>query len=111
MIPPDQFIPLAEKSRAIIQIDQWVITKAIDHLIELRANGLIEIYRNLSINLSANCFADRELIPFIKAKVAEYPFIVKHMTIEITETFFINDIILVKEKVSELKKMGFLIIS
>lgn len=108
-IPPDQFIPLAEKNRTIIQINRWVFNQTIKQLIELRNTGLVHTYRNLSINLSAICLADPELIPFIKLKAAEYPFILNHITLEITETAFIHDISLVREKIFELKRLGFLI--
>lgn len=107
MVPPDHFIPIAEKSKAIIEINRWVIDEAINQLIELRNKALITKYHDISINLSATCLADLELVPYIKTKIDQFPFITKHMTMEITETAFVHDIKLVKKQLSALRNFGF----
>jgi diguanylate cyclase (GGDEF)-like protein len=54
IIPPDRFIPLAEKSDLIIQISDWVIDQAIQFIIDLKQRN----YRCLrvSVNVSAREF-------------------------------------------------------
>lgn len=90
-LTPDEFIPIAEKSRSIIIIGQWAISKAFDDW-EL----LNEKYRNielqLSINISSVQLYHPSFVSELKELISRKKFNPSLLTLEITETHLIEDI-------------------
>ncbi len=84
-IPPDRFVPTAEKTGAIVELTRWVLVKAIDDQAWLRAIGGENV---ISVNVSARALADwafcAEAIERIKQARAS-------LCLEITETAIIED--------------------
>lgn len=58
-VMPNDFIPLAEETGAIVSIGEWVLREACRQAAEWRAVGLGDIH--VAVNLSARQFADRRL--------------------------------------------------
>jgi EAL domain-containing protein (putative c-di-GMP-specific phosphodiesterase class I) len=85
MIPPDQFIGLAEGSGNILALTEWVLARAIVDQEKLLRNG-IEL--PIHINISGLLVADREFrdiaMPLVAAAKGEIGF-------EITETAMMHD--------------------
>ncbi|MBA6391322.1 EAL domain-containing protein [Colwellia sp. BRX10-3] len=86
---PDSFIPIAECSRAIIDIGRWVITQAIYQisLWNLRNSKLLSI----SINLSSIQLADKTLVLFIKSMLEKYHVPAVLVEFELTETALLEN--------------------
>ncbi len=106
-ISPAEFIPLAEKSKAIVKISHWVIKQAVDHLKTLNDEGLIDCYPLYSVNFSPRCIMDNKLIDFLEEQVANFPEVAQHIKIEITETAFINEFERFKKRLDRVKSLGF----
>lgn len=91
MIYPDQFIPIAEKTQLIIEIDRYVIEHALqqisDWIKEGTEPGLI------SINLSAPHFSRPDaLLSFLEEMLEKYQVPEKFLEIEITESMLLQEV-------------------
>lgn len=64
LIPPKEFIPVAEETGLIIPIGEWVLNNACLQLAEWRREGRLPI--GLSVNLSTTQFQNRELSSMVK---------------------------------------------
>ncbi|MBA6224920.1 EAL domain-containing protein [Colwellia sp. MB02u-18] len=100
---PDSFIPIAESSRAIIDIGRWVIAQAIYQIStwNLRNDKALSI----AINLSSVQLADRTLISFIKSIIEKYQVPPALIEFELTETALLDNssqAIAVIESISQL---------
>src|SRR5581483_9625297 len=63
VITPNQFLPVAERSGLIQEIDRWVVRQTVALIAEHKRAG-IDLY--LEANLSGAAFSDRELLPLIQ---------------------------------------------
>ena len=86
LVMPALFIPIAEKSGKILELDRWVINEAVTVLarhLKLRA---------LAINLSGRSLADPSLPRYIQDTLARHGVDPHRLLIEITETSAIGDL-------------------
>jgi len=86
MVMPGLFIPIAEKTGKILELDRWVIREAITTLArhpQLRA---------LAVNLSGRSLADPDLPQYIQHTLAQNQVLPNRLLIEITETIAIGDL-------------------
>ncbi|MFS1441142.1 EAL domain-containing protein [Vibrio sp. 10N.286.46.E10] len=88
VVPPDEFIPIAEQTGLFEQVDRWVIQNAFASFYRLQAQFDHSI--QLSINLSSAGIETTHLADFIKkhAKINHIP--PSLIDFEITETFYSN---------------------
>lgn len=88
LITPGQFIPVAERSGQIIELDRWVLRTALRLLSDLHANGQpVE----LSVNLSAQSLRDERLEGFLLEQIQASGADPRWLTLEITETAAVTD--------------------
>jgi diguanylate cyclase (GGDEF)-like protein len=104
LIPPDQFIPVLERSGLIIELDMYVIEQSI--ITFSRSMDMLPEYFRLNVNVSSIGFASTKFIAHFKALALQYPEIVKHICIEITEESLIGDVDVVKKHIGMLHKLG-----
>lgn len=82
LIPPDEFIELAEKSGHIYMITEWVVRNSLIQLAEWHENGHnIE----LSINISANDIQNPELASLLETEMIKNKIEPSWIKLEITE--------------------------
>ena len=84
MIPPMDFIPIAEECGLIAPIGDWVLQEACRQLAEWRGSGIEHI--RMSVNLSASQFLDRELPDRIHALLQQYGLETDKLDLEVTES-------------------------
>jgi diguanylate cyclase (GGDEF)-like protein/PAS domain S-box-containing protein len=77
LIMPLAFLPAAEKSGLIAEIDQWVITQAA----KIAAQG-----RPVGVNLSASSAGDPRMLDLIEAELRQHATDPSNLVFEITET-------------------------
>lgn len=106
-IPPSVFIPFAEKSGFMVEIGYWVLERSVDELIILREKGLLTTYQEMSVNFSPKQLMDSNFLKEFEALRQRYPFIARHLKLEVTETAFIEDLASVKYKLERIKALGF----
>ena len=89
MIPPDRFIPIAEESGQIIDINRWVIRKACQQQRQWRAAELVPV--NIAVNLSGYRLSSQNIIKTIRDAVAGLQNQSLNLEIEITENVLMQD--------------------
>jgi diguanylate cyclase (GGDEF)-like protein len=83
LIAPLTFLPTAERSGLIKEIDEWVIGQAV---------GVAATGRSVAINISAASAANPVVLDLIERALADNPPAASNMMFEITETAVMNDI-------------------
>jgi len=96
IISPARFIPIAEEAGLICKLGEWVLQEACR---VMRSTGI-----NMSVNLSPLQLTQSDIV----AKVAEAldGMAGYRLTLEITESAFINDFAATKATLMALKKLG-----
>ena len=84
VVLPDEFIPLAENSRLIVPLGDWVLREACRHAREWISDGLPGV--RVSVNLSARQFQQRDLMGTIRGALEETGLQPEHLELEITES-------------------------
>jgi diguanylate cyclase (GGDEF)-like protein len=103
LIPPDDFISLAERTGLIKQLTRWVLRSALQQAIIWHQGGM-EI--DIAVNLSARNLLDPEFPDVIAGLLASYEFPTQHLILEITETALMADPDLAGEILSRIAEMG-----
>lgn len=104
MVSPMEFIPIAEKTRFINNIGQWVFDEVCKKLRCWIDEG-IEVVP-IAINLSRVELYQQDLVDMLKFGIHRYKLDPKLIEIEITESTALNDIGFINEKLSEIKDLG-----
>ncbi|WP_296746752.1 EAL domain-containing protein [Mesorhizobium sp.] len=82
MIPPGQFMPVAERFGLASRLDRWIVSTALARHGEAMRSGAI----SLDFNLSAQTLSDPQLWDFVDAAIAESGAPPSAIGFEITET-------------------------
>ncbi len=101
---PSVFIPVAEETGLIIQIDRWVTSEVIKRLSQWKIMGLSEI--PVSVNYSAKQMRDRDYPRYVRRLLDNEDVEAGLLDIEITEGVFIDDNATSKQVVEELRQIG-----
>jgi len=104
LIPPNSFIPAAERFNLMGKLDQ----KIIHNTFKFIASRNNETGDNIcySINLSGNSLNDEHLSKYIKSKLDEFKINPKNICFEITETAAITNLHMAKKLMEDLKSYG-----
>ncbi|MFP5227989.1 MAG: putative bifunctional diguanylate cyclase/phosphodiesterase [Acidobacteriota bacterium] len=89
LVPPGDFIPLAEKTGFIFQIGHWVLNEACRQMRVWRDGGHTDW--TLSVNLSALQFNHPGLIEMVRMALERYGLEAHYLTLEITESTAMHD--------------------
>jgi len=88
LIPPDEFIPLAEHSGLIRPLTTWVIDRALS---QCRVWQDLNLALGVSVNLSARSLQDPDLPSIILRSLVGQGVDPSHLTLEITESVIMAD--------------------
>jgi diguanylate cyclase (GGDEF)-like protein/PAS domain S-box-containing protein len=106
MVPPDRFIPAAERYNIITNLDRWVISNSFSWYDRNRDQGCVTGLDALAINLSGSSINDSGFLSFIKAEIGKYNVPPEVLCFEITETVAISNIQAASVFILELRKLG-----
>ena len=90
MVPPDNFIPVAEETGMIVDIGFWVIETALKQLQSWLNNKMLTEDFTLAINLSPRQLTDRFLAKKVKHLLEVYGIPASKVEFEITESNLIS---------------------
>ena len=105
MVPPGEFIPLAETSGLILPLGDWVLKQACTHMAEWATHphtaGL-----TMAVNVSARQFRQPDFVAQVMAVVARSGIDPKLLKLELTESMLVNNIEDIITKMNALKAHG-----
>ncbi|MFD2642230.1 putative bifunctional diguanylate cyclase/phosphodiesterase [Pseudomonas japonica] len=107
MVPPDQFIPLAEQNGNIVVIGEWVLDQACRQLREWHDQGFSEL--RMAVNLSTVQLHHSELPRVVNNLLQIYRLPPRSLELEVTETGLMEDISTAAQHLLSLRRSGALI--
>lgn len=99
LVPPNSFIPLAERFGLMSQIDKWILQ---DVLKTMQENPDIKVF----MNMSGTSLGDIALLQFIERKIIESNVDPNRIGFEITETSAVQDLVKSEHWIRKLKGLG-----
>ena len=102
-MPPDDFIPLAERTGLIKPLSVWVLKSALAQTMKWHEKKL---KLGVAINLSPTTLLDTDLPDIITGILAQHPLPTHYITLEITEGSIIKDPDRALEILNRLADMG-----
>jgi diguanylate cyclase (GGDEF)-like protein len=103
LVPPDQFIPLAEQTGVIKPLTAWVVDEALRQCAEWRVRGLD---LSVAVNLSVRNLLDAQLPESIAALLRRHEVPPPKLELEITEGTIVADQVRALDVLSRINAMG-----
>src|SRR5262249_7085642 len=100
LLMPGQFIPVAEKSGKIVEIDRWVLREAIQMLAEVKSIPA------LAVNISGRSFDEPMLPQYIAELLKRHEVAPHRLLVELTETSAVSDLHDAKRFIEALRQTG-----
>ncbi len=104
LVPPGKFIPILEDTGMIIEVGEWILREAMRQVKEWQNNGYPVV--PVSVNLSLIQFRQKDLAEMVKKIMGECGFYPSLLTLEITESAFMQDIEFTNSVLRKLKDIG-----
>jgi diguanylate cyclase (GGDEF)-like protein len=104
IIPPMEFIPIAEESGLIIPIGEWILRTVCSHYTRWRKSGFTEV--TVAVNISPKQLIQKRLTESIRALMQEFDIPPFKLVFEITENCIINHLKEVSSIIKNLKSLG-----
>jgi EAL domain-containing protein (putative c-di-GMP-specific phosphodiesterase class I) len=106
LIPPAQFIPIAEETGLIVPLGQWVLKEACQQAKYWQEQCPTEMPLTVSVNLSPRQFAHPNLVEDARQALAESSLDPRYLKLEITESTIMKDVEAAVVTLQKLKALG-----
>lgn len=104
LVPPSQFVPIAEDCGLILPIGRWVLREACRQARAWQDAGLPPL--PIAINVSAVEFRDKDFVESVRTILSETGLEARYLELELTEGVLMEDAESSAYVLRELKKMG-----
>jgi diguanylate cyclase (GGDEF)-like protein len=88
LVPPDEFVDLAERTGLITPLTEHVLRTALRDMSRLRANG---ISIGIAVNIAASSLTDESFPSLVERVLEEYKVPPQSLILEVTETLMMTD--------------------
>jgi diguanylate cyclase (GGDEF)-like protein/PAS domain S-box-containing protein len=104
LISPAKFIPIAEDSRLIIPIGNWVLQEACRQAAAWQARGLAPI--NMAVNLSPHQLHQANFLELIESALNDAQLNARYLELEVTESVIMQEVKQVMTTLHGIKQLG-----
>jgi EAL domain-containing protein (putative c-di-GMP-specific phosphodiesterase class I) len=104
LVPPDRFIDVAERSGLIVDLDRWVLYRALTQAAEWRAGRFPEL--QVSVNVSARTLLSADIVSDVAAALLDVELPGNALVLEVTETALLHDLDAAAARIQALRELG-----
>jgi diguanylate cyclase (GGDEF)-like protein/PAS domain S-box-containing protein len=104
IVPPIEFIPMAEETGLIVPLGDWVLREACRQTKAWQDFGLPPIV--VGVNVSARQFKEKNLVTRVASALKEIGLDPKYLELEVTESVIMQDVELAVATMRELRGLG-----
>ena len=104
LVPPGEFIPIAERTGLIAEIDAWVMRQACQQMVQWQADGKELAF--VAVNVSSRLFAHRNLYQLVAQVLHETGLDPARLEVEVTESAVMDDPEVALEQLHRLRELG-----
>jgi diguanylate cyclase (GGDEF)-like protein/PAS domain S-box-containing protein len=104
LVPPGEFIPIAERTGLIAEIDAWVLREACRQMVQWQAQG--RALEFVAVNISSRLFGQRELYRQVADVLHETGLNPALLELEVTESAVMEDPEVALEQLHRLRELG-----
>ncbi|MBV5261363.1 EAL domain-containing protein [Synechococcus moorigangaii CMS01] len=104
LVSPGEFIPLAEMTGFIVPLGEWILKAACTQAIQWQQRGLPPL--QISVNLSSKQLQSPQLVPCLKAILAETGLAARWLKLELTESALVENVDFTMAQFRLIKELG-----
>ncbi len=91
LIPPTDFVPLAEQTGLVVELDRWVLPRACHDAAAMRAAGVLPPDAYVAVNVSARSLGDFDLEALVRTAADQAGLPYGALVVEVTESGVMDD--------------------
>lgn len=104
LVPPGEFIPIAERTGLIAEIDAWVLGQACRQMVQWQTEG--RVLEFVAVNISSRLFNQRELFRQVADVLHDTGLDPAFLELEVTESAVMEDPEVALEQMHRLRELG-----
>lgn len=104
LVPPFEFIPLAEETGLIIRIGRWVLEEACKQTVQWQQKGYADL--NISVNVSPRQFNQGGFVDIVRYALENSGLEARYLDLEVTESCTMNNLENTIDILNECRQMG-----
>ncbi|MCE6977868.1 EAL domain-containing protein [Pseudomonas frederiksbergensis] len=104
LVSPAEFIPIAERTGLIAEIDAWIMRQACQQMCQWQAAGVVLSF--VAVNVSSRLFARRELYQQVAQVLHDTGLDPAYLELEVTESAVMEDPEVALEQMHRLRELG-----
>jgi diguanylate cyclase (GGDEF)-like protein len=104
LVPPAEFVPLAEETGAIVEIGRWVLREAVAQGAAWSAES--DGPMRMAVNLSPRQLLDGDVVTDVVAALRDSGFPAGQLTLEVTEGVLVRDVERAVAQLTGLRELG-----
>ena len=106
MIPPDEFIPIAEENGLILPLGRWILFESCRQMREWQDKNPAAVVLKLSVNLSCKQFSQPDLVEQVTAALVSTRLDARCLKLEITESHLMENSAMSVKMMTRLRELG-----
>jgi diguanylate cyclase (GGDEF)-like protein len=106
LLPPDNFLPIAEEAGLMGMITEWVLNEAVAQCMAWREAGRP---LTMAVNVSPNTLLAPDFVEMVRSCLDRHELAPENLILELTESSVIGDLAIVARVIEELQAMGVLV--
>lgn len=105
VVPPGDFIPVAEGSQLVVDLDRWVLDTGLQQLATWHAHPDLR-HLQLAVNVSGRHVLSHDFADHVREALARVDIAPSSLTIEVTETVLLDDLVAAADNLGKVREFG-----